>query len=198
MLPSIRAAIRMYWKLFALRTYRRRVIITLLAFFGATVTLTQLVLWISGVAGGTALALSLIMLTPIGVVLALRASLPKADIHFRHDSATAPVRVLIGDIFTTVGAVIVITMNRHFDTGYPWVSSDSLITQLIERCYVDRPDELRSAILNELALEQEAERPVGEIVRISAGENTYLLLAVADRHEQSRSTVAVDAVWSSL
>ena len=89
-------------------------------------------------------------------------------------------------------------MNRHFDTGYPWVSSDSLITQLIERCYVDRPDELRSAILNELALEQEAERPVGEIVRISAGENTYLLLAVADRHEQSRSTVAVDAVWSSL
>jgi hypothetical protein len=42
------------------------------------------------------------------------------------------------------------------------------------------------------------EQPVGKIVRISPGENTYLLLAVADRHEQARSSVAVDAVWSSL
>jgi Domain of unknown function (DUF6430) len=188
----------MYRKLFTLRTYRRRVIITLLAFFGATVTVAQLALWISGVKGGIALALSLILLTPIGVVFALRASLPKADIYFRHDLATAPVRVLIGDIFATADAVIVITMNRHFDTAYPWVSGNSLVTQLIERCYADRPGELRSGILEELALEQEGEQPVGKIVRISVSKNTYLLLAVADRHEQTRSSVAVDAVWSSL
>lgn len=198
MLPSIGAAIRMYRKLFALRTYRRRVIITLLAFFGATVTVTQLALWISGVTGGTALALSLITLAPIGVVFALRVSLPKADIYFRHDSATAPVRVLIGDLFATTDAVIVITMNRHFDTVHPWVSRDSLVTQLIQRCYADRPDELRSVILRELALEQECEQPIGKIVSISASKNTYLLLAVADRHEQTRSSVAVDMVWSSL
>ncbi len=64
--------------------------------------------------------------------------------------------------------------------------------------YVGRPDELRGAILKELALEEESEQPVGKIARIPAGKNTYLLLAVADRHEQTRSTVAVDAVWSSL
>ena len=188
----------MYRKLFALRTYRRRVVITLLAFFGATVTITQLILWISGVRVGTALAISLITLTPIGVVFALRASLPKADISFRHDSATAPVRVLIGDIFAAADAVIVITMNRYFDTADPWVSGDSLVTQLIQRCYADDPGEMRSAMLRDLALEQEGEQPVGKIVSISAGKNTYLLLAVADRHEQARSSVAVDAVWSSL
>jgi len=197
-LSSIRATIRMYQKLFALRTYRRRLIVTLLAFFGATVTVAQLALWIAGQTASTTLAFSLVILTPIGVVFALRASLPKADISFRHDSATAPVRVLIGDIFATDDAVIVITMNRHFDTAHPWVSGDSLVTQLIHRHYVDHPDELRSAILKELSLQQEAEQPVGEIVRISAGKNSYLFLAVADRHEQTRSSVAVDAVWSSL
>jgi hypothetical protein len=188
----------MYRKLFALRTYRRRVAITLLAFFGATVTAAQLALWIAGQTASTALAFSLVILTPIGVVFALRASLPKADISFRHDSATAPVRVLIGDIFATADAVIVITMNRHFDTVNPWVSGDSLVTQLIQRCYADRVNELRSAILTELAVQQEDEQPIGKIVRISASKNTYLLLAVADRHEQTRSSVAVDAVWSSL
>ena len=188
----------MYRKLLALRAYRRRLIVTLLAFFGATVTLAQLSLWIAGQAASAALPLSLAILTPIGLVFALRASLPKADISFRHDSATAPLRILIGDIFASAGAVVVITMNRHFDTAHPWVSRESLVTQLIKRCYEDRPDELRGAILKELALEEEAEQPVGEIVRVSPGESTYLLLAVADRHEQTRSTVAVDAVWSSL
>jgi Thoeris protein ThsA, Macro domain len=197
LLPSVGATIRMYKKLFALRTYRRRLIVTLLAFFGATVTIAQLSLWIAGQTASTALAFSLVILTPIGVVFALLVSLPKADISFRHGSATAPVRVLIGDIFATAGSVTVITMNRHFDTAHPWVSADSLVTQLIQRCYAGRPDELRSAIAKDLALQQ-AEQPTGKIVRISAGEDTYLLLAVADRHEQARSSVAVDAVWSSL
>jgi hypothetical protein len=98
-LPSIMAAIRMYWKLFALRTYRRRVLVTLLAFLGATVTVTQLVLWISGTKGGPALGVSLVTLAPVGVIFALVVSLPKSDITFRHDSATALVRVLIGDVF---------------------------------------------------------------------------------------------------
>ena len=197
-LPSVGAAIRMYRKLFALRTYRRRFTVTLLAFFGATVTVTQLVLWISGVKGGTALAASLITMTPIGIAFALRASLPKADITFRHDSVTAPVRVRIGDIFAPAGSVAVITMNRHFDTAPPWVSADSLVTQLIQREYAGHPSDLRDAMLKEVALDQEAEQPVGEIVRITPGRKTYLLLAVADRHELARSAVPVEAVWSAL
>jgi hypothetical protein len=188
----------MYRKPFALRTYRRRFIVTLLAFFGATVTVTQLVLWISGVKGGTALAASLVTMTPIGLLFALRAALPKADITFRHDSVTAPVRVRIGDIFAPADSVTVITMNRHFDTASPWVSADSLVTQLIQREYAGRPGDLRDAILKELELDQESEQPVGEIVQITPGRKTYLLLGVADRHELARSAVAVEAVWSAL
>jgi hypothetical protein len=188
----------MYQRLFTLRTYRRRVAVSLLAFFGATVTLAQLVLWISGVTGGIALALPLVILAPIGIVFSFLVSLPKADMTFRHDSASARLRILVGDVFATSTGNTVITMNRHFDTADPWASGNSLITQLIQRYYGDRADELRNAILRELDLEEEGEQPVGRIVRVSNGNNTYLLLAVADRHEQTRSSVAVDAVWTSL
>lgn len=197
-MPSIKATTRMYKKLITLRTYRRRVAVTLLAFFGATVTLAQLALWISGTRGGVALALPLAILAPIGIVFAFRVSLPKADMSFRHDSATAPLRVLVGDIFAASDATTVITMNRHFDTAGPWVSGNSLVTQLIQRHYADRPDELRNAILKELAPEGEGEQSLGRIARIATSNNTYLLLAVTDRHEQTRSSVAVDAVWTSL
>lgn len=197
-MASIRAVLQMYRKLFGLRTYRRRLVVTLLAFLGATVTVTQLVLWISGNRGGPALGISLVTLTPIGVVFALIVSLPKSDITFRHDSATAPLRVLIGDIFADTGAATIITVNRHFDTASPWVSDNSLIAQLIQREYADSPGDLRDAILKELTCDQEAEQPVGEIVRITSGQKTYLLLAVADRHELARSAVAVEAVWASL
>lgn len=188
----------MYRKMFALRTFRRRLVVTLLAFLGATVTVTQLVLWISGLKGGTALGVSLLVLAPIGIIFALHASLPKTDITFRHDSATAPVRILVGDLFGTADTVTVITTNRHFDTTPPWVSADSLIAQLIRRELAGNASDLRNSILKELACDQETEQPAGEIVRITAGPKTYLLLAVADRHELARSSVAVTAVWSSL
>lgn len=197
-MASIKAVIRMYRRLLGLRTYRRRLVVTLLAFLGATVTVTQLVLWISGNKGGPALGISLVTLTPIGVVFALIVSLPKSDITFRHDSATAPLRVLIGDIFADTDAATIITVNRHFDTASPWVSDNSLIAQLIQREYADSPGDLRDAILKELTCDQEAEQQVGEIVRITSGQKTYLLLAVADRHELARSAVAVEAVWASL
>ena len=144
------------------------------------------------------LAASLIAIAPIGLAFALRASLPKADITFRHDSVTAPVRVRIGDIFAPADSVTVITMNRHFDAAPPWVSADSLITQLIQREYAGRPGDLHDAIVKEVPLDHEAEQPVGEIVRIMPDQKPYLLLAVADRHELARSAVPVEAVWSAL
>lgn len=197
-MSSIKATIRMYRKLFALSTYRRRVIISLFAFFGATATLAQIALWISGITGGIELALPLVILAPIGIVFALRTSLPKADMTFRHDSVSTRLRILVGDIFAASNASIVITMDRHFDTAEPWASGNSLITQLARRNFADQADELRSAILNELEVDEEGEQPLGRIVSIPASNNTYLLLAVADRHEQTRSSVAVDAVWTSL
>jgi hypothetical protein len=120
----------MYRQLFALRTFRRRLVVSLLTFLGATVTVTQLVLWISGTKGGPALGISLVTLAPVGVVFALVASLPKSDITFRHDSVTAPLRVLIGDIFAETDAATVITVNRHFDTAPPWVSATVLSPSL--------------------------------------------------------------------
>jgi hypothetical protein len=197
-LSSVKLTIQMYQRLFTLRTYRRRVVVSLLAFFGATVTLAQLALWISGSTGGIVLAFPLAILTPIGIVFAMRVSLPKADMTFRHDSASAPLRILVGDLFATDNATIVVTMNRHFDTAGPWVAGNSLIGQLVQRYYIHTPDKLRNAILRELSFEEEREQSVGTIVRISAGTNTYLLVAAADRHEQTRSSVAVDAVWASL
>lgn len=197
-MSSIKATIRMYRKLFALGTYRRRVIISLLAFFGATVTLVQFALWISGVTGGIELALPLVSLAPIGIVFALRTSLPKADMTFCHNSVNTRLRILVGDIFAASNASIVVTMNRHFDTAEPWVSGNSLITQLAQRNFADHADELRNAILKEIDVDEEGEQPLGRIVRISTSNNTFLLLAVADRHEQTRSSVAVDAVWTSL
>jgi Domain of unknown function (DUF6430) len=197
-LSTIKATARMYQRLLTLHTYRRRVVVSLLAFFGATVTLTQIALWISGASGGSELALPLAILAPIGIVFALRVSLPKADMTFRHDSASAPLRVLVSDIFAANNANIVVTMNRYFDTAGPWVSDNSLISQLMQRSYTDNPDELRNAIRRDLAFDGGGEQPVGTIVRASTSSNTYLLLAVADRHEQTRSSVAVDAVWTSL
>lgn len=197
-MASPAAIIRTYRRLFALRTFRRRVVVSLLAFFGATVTIAQLVLWISGAKGGITVALPLIILAPIGIVFAFLISLPKADMIFRHNSASARLRILVGDIFATNNANIVITMNRHFDTTEPWVSDNSLIAQLNQRDYAVHQHGLRNAILTELALEEEDEQPVGSVVRIPGDHNTYLLLAVADRHEQTRSSVAVDAVWTSL
>lgn len=196
-LPSIKATIRMYHKLFMLRTYRRRVVVTLLAFLGATVTLVQLALWISGATGGIALALPLVILAPIGIVFAFRAPLPKADMTFRHDSVSTRLRILVGDVFAASNTSIVITMDRHFDTAEPWASGNSLITQFAQRNHAGSA-ELRNSILKELDVDEEGEQPLGRIVRISTSDNTYLLLAVADRHEQTRSTVAVDAVWTSL
>jgi hypothetical protein len=196
-LASIKATTRMYRKLFTLRTYRRRVVVSLLAFLGATVTLVQLALWISGSTGGIDLALPLAILAPIGIVFAFRVSLPKADMTFRHDSVSTRLRILVGDIFATSNTSIVITMDRYFDSAAPWVSADSLIAQLARRNYADSA-ELRNAILKELDVDEESEQPLGRIVRISTSDNTYLLLAVADRHEQTRSSVAVDAVWTSL
>jgi hypothetical protein len=197
-LPSLTATIPIYRRLFVLRTFRRRLIVSLLAFFGATVTVAQLALWISGATGGIALALPLVILAPIGIIFAFRVSLPKADMTFRHDSASSRLRILVGDIFATSNSNIVITMNRHFDTAEPWVSGNSLIAQLNQRYYADRQHRLRNAILTELSLEEEGEQPAGSIVKIPGDGNTYLLLAVADRHEQTRSAVAVDAIWTSI
>jgi hypothetical protein len=197
-MPSLKASLGVYPRLLAVRSYRQRVGVTLLAFFGATATLGQIVLWVLGVNGGAALTYTVIICVVAGVIFALRASLPSADVLFRHPTSGSTVRLLVGDLFDTTGGAIVVTMNRYFDTTPEWVSQGSLIAQLIRGPFAGRAEEIRSTILARLQCETEKEHPVGEVVRLDGARVSYLLLAVADRDEETRSTVAVDAVWESL
>jgi hypothetical protein len=197
-MPSLKASLSVYPRLLAIRSYRQRVGVTLLAFFGATATLGQIILWVLGVSGGAALTWTVIICIVAGVIFALRASLPSADVLFRHPTSGSTVRVLVGDLFGAYGGAIVVTMNRYFDTTPEWVSPGSLIAQLMRGPFAGRTGELREAILARLECGTGKERPVGEIVRLGGAGATYLLLAVADRDEETRSTVAIDAVWESL
>jgi hypothetical protein len=139
-----------YWQLLKLKSYRRRVTVSLLAFFGATVSVGQLILWVSGVPGGAALAYTLVVLIPIGVIFALRASLPPADVLFRHAAVASNLRLLVGNLFNTSDATIVVTMNRYFDTSSEWVSRDSLIGQLLAGPFAGKSEDLRNFILAQL------------------------------------------------
>jgi hypothetical protein len=187
-----------YRQLFMLRSYRRRATVTLLAFFGATASVGQLVLWVIGVSSGVTLTYTLAVFIPIGIIFALRASLPSADLLFRHAAVGSTVRLSVGDLFDTSGTAVVVTMNRYFDTSPEWTSRDSLIGQLLNGRFAGSSEELRSFILAQLKCESEEEQPVGRIVRVNDTNVSYLLMAVADRSEETRSTVAVDAVWEAL
>jgi hypothetical protein len=190
--------IAVYKKLLTLRSYRRRVTVTLLAFFGATASVGQLILWLIGVSGGVALTYTLIVLIPIGALLALRAALPSAEVLFQHPAVGSTLRLSVGNLFDASDVPIVITMNRYFDTSPPWASRNSLIGQLMDGPFAGISEEFRASILAQLKCETEQEQPLGEIVRINHTNIEYLLLAVADRSDETRSTVAVDEVWTSL
>lgn len=195
---SLKQSLSVYPKLLAVRSYRRSVGVTLLAFFGATATLGQIVLWVLGISGGAALTYTVIGCVLAGVIVALRASLPSADVLFRHPTSGSTVRLLVGNLFDGPGRAIVITMNRYFDTTPEWVSKESLVGQLLRGPFAGRDEELRNSILTQLQCETEKEHTVGEIVSLDGAGVSYLFLAVADRNEETRSTVAVDAVWESL
>jgi Thoeris protein ThsA, Macro domain len=197
-MSSLKESLSVYPKLFAVRSYRRSVGVTLLTFFGATATLGQIVLWVLGISGGAALTYTVIGCVLVGVIFALRASLPSADILFRHPTSGSTVRLLVGNLFDAPDRAIVITMNRYFDTTPEWVSKESLVGQLLRGPFAGRDQEFRNSILGQLQCETEKEHPVGEIVSLDGAGVSYLFLAVADRNEETRSTVAVDAVWESL
>jgi hypothetical protein len=188
----------MYRRLFAIKSYRRRVAVTILALFGATSSVSQVILWAAGINGGAALTYSLIVLIPVGTFIALRTSLPSASMSFRHSAIDSTLRVSVGDLFDSQGGTTLITMNRHFDTSPKWVADSSLIAQLLKGPLSGNSSDIRSHILKELQCEHEEERQVGEIVRVCSEQGAYLLMAVADRNEETSSAVAVDAVWLSL
>lgn len=188
----------LYKKMLRLASYRRRAAVALLAYFGATASIVQVILWLSDVSGGTALTYTLSVLMPIGIIFALRVSLPSAEVVFRHPTTRSTLRLSVGDLFEPTDAPIVITMNRYFDTLPPWVSRDSLVSQLISRHCDGNFEEIRSSILAQLNCDTEAMQAVGKIIQVDLDNTIYLLIAVSDRSEETRSTVAVDQVWTSL
>ena len=96
------------------------------------------------------------------------------------------------NLFDFVDGPIVVPVNRHFDLSREWVAEESLIAQLITHRHGGDPAAVRQAILDAGAGTVEA--PVGTTVRLSSSQGEAILLAVAQRHEQQRSTVLVNDI----
>jgi hypothetical protein len=171
--------------------------ITLLAFFGGTASVGQLILWILGVSGGVALTYSLVILIPIGTIFALVVSRPSTDTSFRHTGVGSSLRICVGDLFDTTADTIVVTMNRNFDTSRELVSSQSLVAQLLRTSF-ENETAINTAIKSQTKGLPDEPQETGHIVQVSWPDATYLLLAVVNRNEETSSSVTVDEVWTAL
>jgi HAMP domain-containing protein len=184
-----------YNQLWRARSYRRRVGVTVLAFFGATATVGQLVLWLVGLSGGSALTVSVAVLAPVGVLVALASALPKGDVTARHPQIKNSLRIRIGDLLETSGAAVVLTMNRRFDTAADWVAEESLISQFAKRF---RADGTVSQLLSGPLFNRSEDAPIGAVVPFRTPDTSYLFLAVTSRGSESRSVVVIDEIWTAL
>lgn len=152
-------------------------------------------MWLAGLSGGLAVTLSLAVLTPVGLIFAMTSALPPGDLSLRHPGIRSNLRIHFGDLFDAKDAVVVITMNRRFDTKPRWVADDSLIGQFMRR-YGGQPG--ASALVETEFFNRDEDAPVGDIVAHRDGNRGYLFLAVANRGVESRSTVVVDDIWHAL
>jgi Domain of unknown function (DUF6430) len=187
--------LRVYRSLWRAHSYRRRVGLALLAFFGATASIGQLALWAAGLSGGIAVTVSIAILAPFGIVIAMTSALPPGDVKLRHPNIGSHLRIRIGDLFDSENTSVVITMNRRFDTALEWVAEASLISQLIRRINVD-PSVAKQFCKPQF--NRDAEAAIGEVVTIRHLNDSYLCLAVTNRSIVSRSTVVIDEIWTAL
>ena len=124
---------------------------------------------------------------------------PPHRIEMRHPTFNARITVEPGNLLDETDGVIVITTNRNYDTSVEWVSELSLIAQLSARWYgVDGEQKLDQAIAIALGTDSVVEQPVGTVVELSHGGQRALLLAVAQRHEETRSAVVAHDIWVAL
>lgn len=184
--------LRVYRTLWRTRSYRRRVGLRLLAFFGATASIGQVILWSVGLSGGIAVSVSLGILTPIGLIFSLASTLPPGDIKLRHPNVGSLLKISIGNLFDSYESSVVITMNRQFDTSPEWVANASLITQLMSRLGND------SSAAELEGFNRDKDAPIGDILTLHYPDNDYLCLAVTRRSTEYRSTVVVDEIWTAL
>lgn len=168
------------------------------AFVGATTSIAQLLLWTLGFNDSPILRLSLLVIIPMGIVIAVLKSIPPKSLAFRHPTALASINIMVGDLFTASNSTEVVTVNRYFDTDPEWAPPGSLITQLAERRYGGDLSQLRDLILSQLPETPDRKQPVGQIVRASTPLSDTLLLALSDRHQETRSTVVVNDIWMAL
>lgn len=170
-------------------SFRRRLVVNILAYLGAVATVLQLVLW--GTDSST--------LKPpqpyvaafiLGAVVVVWRTMPPRSLEMSHSSYSASFELSAADLFTITDCPIVITMNRNFDTGPPWVADRSLVVQLASRWFPGDSEQISAQVERQRpATSGEAE--VGEILPLTSKRGDALLLAVARRHDEQTSTVLV-------
>lgn len=186
-------------RLLGVRSVRRRAGVAVLAVLGGTLTTSQAVVLAAGADDVEDLRFVVIPILVVGTIVAVSRVLPRASVSLRHPHGTGRLTLEQGDLFDVVDSPIVITMNRNLDVARPWVPDESLIRQLVRSWFDGDDAPVRRAV--GLAPEQPGLREAvdpGTVVELRSGERRALLLAVSNRNDETRSTVATGEIWDAL
>jgi hypothetical protein len=177
------------------RTYRSVVVFRVMAFLGATATVVQVVLWMLDQQDLGARRTWLLLFCSTGLLMILAGTRAPSKIDLELVGTGGRVIIEIGNLFEAHDQTIVVTVNRWFDTTQEWIAPSSLMGQLSRRWYGGEFNEIEQGIAGARA---PGRGEPGEIVALTKDGRTALLLAVADRDDETRSAVYVDEVWASL
>jgi hypothetical protein len=191
-------------------SYRKRAVVSVLAYLGALATVLEV---LERTAGDpyTAYANNLwvvVGLAVVGATAVFVVTLPSDRYRFVHGSFRADITIEVGDLLTAHDDVVVLTANRHFDSvpanrhrggaGRP-VADGSLIAQVGRRWFPAGDGYDLARMIDASGATSGNDHPVGTTVELHhpAG-NRIVLLAVSSRDQQKLSAVLIDDIWSAL
>lgn len=202
--------------LFTHPSYRRRAVVSVLAYLGAIATVLEVLERTAGdpvttYANNLWVVLGLAI---VGSLIVLLLRLPSSRYQFVHGSYSANITIEVGDLLTAQDDVVVLTANRYFDSvatnrhqgaagpldaGLP-IGTGSLVAQLGQRWFPDGDGYDLARMINAAGVAAgTVEHPVGTVVDLHGpnGERR-LLLGVSTRGTTKISTVAINDIWNSL
>jgi len=192
-------------------SYRKRSVVSILAYLGALATVLEVLERTAGdpyttyannvwVVVGTA---------AVGSVLVLLVTLPSNRYEFVHGSYPARITIEVRDLLSAPDDIVVLTANRYFDSvpSVPGhhddrsrVAAGSLVAQLGRRWFPGGDGhDIERMITTTTGTAPGPEQPVGATVELQGpGDERVLLLAVSRRGDQKLSTVLIDDIWAAL